>query len=280
MADSYMQEALKIFAAEKAEEIASLGGSLSGAKKEAFEQGFLNPLKARPLGVMQEIIDLRPDDRLRLRLVRARRGRSSARVLRRGQGAERARRPHGPAEDPCHPRAARRRDGRRRGDGDTRPARGQPVRGQSADPGQHLGVALRRHRRRRAQDVRADLRPAVLADAEPRRQAGGGGQARARIHERHRRGDDHHHPADVLAGSGARFQRRHAPEHRSHRRQPGRARPDARRAVSPYAVRLRTCAARATTTPEALAALSAALGTEAEGFLLPGVLTFTSVGPP
>ena len=60
MADSYMQEALKIFAAEKAEEIASLGGSLSGAKKEAFEQGFLNPLKARPLGVMQEIIDYVP----------------------------------------------------------------------------------------------------------------------------------------------------------------------------------------------------------------------------
>jgi hypothetical protein len=35
-----------------------------------------------------------------------------------------------------------------------------------------------------------------------------------------------------------------------------------------------------TTTPQALAALGAALGTEVDGFLLPGDLTFTSVGPP
>ena len=35
-----------------------------------------------------------------------------------------------------------------------------------------------------------------------------------------------------------------------------------------------------TTTPDALAALGAALGTEVEGFVLPGDITFTSVGPP
>ena len=35
-----------------------------------------------------------------------------------------------------------------------------------------------------------------------------------------------------------------------------------------------------TTTAEALAALGAALGAEVDGFLLPGDLTFTSVGPP
>ncbi len=35
-----------------------------------------------------------------------------------------------------------------------------------------------------------------------------------------------------------------------------------------------------TTTSEALAALGAALGSAVDGFLLPGDLTFTSVGPP
>jgi hypothetical protein len=60
LADSHMQDALKIFAAEKAGEIGSMGAKLSGAKKAAFEGGFLGPLKAQPLKVMQEIIDYVP----------------------------------------------------------------------------------------------------------------------------------------------------------------------------------------------------------------------------
>ena len=231
MADSSMQEALKIFAAEKAEEIASLGGSLSGAKKEAFEQGFLNPLKARPLGVMQEIIDYVPttgsgfgwyghdeDDR----------------ALEYYEEAK-AQNALGGLTVPQKIRVIHELlDGATVGDEET-----AILDLLAANPSEANQLIQANTWEWLYDDIDDDEHKTFVRTYGPRfwptqsldAKAGGGGQARARIHERHRRGDDHHHPADVLAGSGARFQRRHAPEHRSHRRQPGRARPDARRTV-------------------------------------------------